>query len=58
MSRGLAIIFGASAFVFFVGLLAANRDISNFRHTAIQHNAAHYDPKTGDFTWNDEKEGK
>jgi Na+/glutamate symporter len=35
-----------------IGILVGERGVES---TAIKHNAAHYDAKTGDFTWNDEK---
>jgi hypothetical protein len=40
---------------FIIGLAAAgliSASINN--HVAVEHNAAHYDNKTGAFTWNDE----
>ena len=35
-----------------IGLALNNGD---WRQSAIEHNAAHYDAKTGEFTWNQER---
>lgn len=39
-----------------VGNIVSCADITEWQATAIEHNAAHYDTKTGEFKWNDDKE--
>jgi len=50
---GLAI--GAIGAMAITTIIVALWDMKFSQGDAIQHNAAHYDAKTGVFTWNDEE---
>jgi hypothetical protein len=55
-------LFLIAALCFLCGLFGSAVTIKATRYSwesaAIQHNAAHYDAKTGAFTWNDEKKAE
>jgi hypothetical protein len=43
-------------FMLFTGFWAGAKFMTIvFRREAIEHGAAHHDPKTGEFTWNEER---
>lgn len=50
---GLGLLTGAFLMVFSVAILAP--DPLSSQKQAILHGAAHYNPQTGVFTWNDEE---
>ncbi len=39
-----------------IGMIAKSRNDLHWERQAIEHGAAHYDEKTAQFTWNEEKE--
>jgi hypothetical protein len=59
MSDDLKILVGfalAGVICTLLGVLCATSKVENeWKKKAIQHGAAHYDSKSGEFTWNDER---
>jgi hypothetical protein len=49
---GLSIFLGILCFVIVVSGITDFIEVRHWQYLAIYHHAAHYDAKTGNFTWN------